>query len=136
MRLTLALFLALFVLGCESGTGGGKRPPQTTAQLHITIWPHGESGASACYTLSCPGGRGTFPAARSACSKLSHLDASVFKPVPIGTACTEIYGGPQVATVRGKLDGDTIDASFNRSNGCEIARWQQLGLLLGSASRP
>jgi len=40
-------------------------------------------------------------------------------------ACTEIYGGPAVAQVSGTFDGTEIDASFARSDGCEIALWDQ-----------
>lgn len=37
--------------------------------------------------------------------------------------CTQIYGGPEVAKVTGTLDGEEVDASFTRGNGCEIARF-------------
>jgi hypothetical protein len=129
LRFTLALALTLFVLGCGSGASVSKKPSRFTAQLRVTIWSHGKPGASVGYTLSCPSGRGTLPAARSACSKLSRLGASAFAPVPAGTACTEIYGGPQTA-VRGRLDGETIDASFSRNDGCEIERWTRVSFLL------
>ena len=33
----------------------------------------------------------------------------------------------------GTLGGKKIDARFNRSNGCEIQRWQTLGFLLDAA---
>ena len=39
-------------------------------------------------------------------------------------ACTQQYGGPETATVKGTLDGKEIDAKFSRVNGCEIARWE------------
>ena len=37
--------------------------------------------------------------------------------------CTEIYGGPQTATVTGTFRGEPVSAEFSRTNGCEIARW-------------
>jgi hypothetical protein len=40
-------------------------------------------------------------------------------------ACTEIYGGPQVAEVRGTFKGRRIQARFTRANGCEIDRWDR-----------
>jgi hypothetical protein len=49
--------------------------------------------------------------------------------VPKNVACTEIYGGPQVARVAGILRGRRIGASFNRENGCEIARWNRVAFL-------
>jgi hypothetical protein len=41
-------------------------------------------------------------------------------------ACTQIYGGDQVARIR----GDNLQATFNRTNGCEIARWDALAPVL------
>ena len=43
-----------------------------------------------------------------------------------------IFGGPGKATVTGTLDGAAVDATFTRSGGCEIARWDrmvELGLI-------
>lgn len=39
------------------------------------------------------------------------------------TACTEIYGGPDTATIEGGLDGRTVRVHLDRSNGCEIDRF-------------
>ena len=41
-------------------------------------------------------------------------------------ACTEIYGGDQVALV----EGSGFRAILNRTNGCEIARWDALAPVL------
>jgi hypothetical protein len=41
-------------------------------------------------------------------------------------ACTQIYGGDQVATI----EGDGTRAMFNRSDGCQIARWDALAPVL------
>ena len=38
-------------------------------------------------------------------------------------ACTEIYGGSEVATVTGTIDGATVDTDFHRNNGCGIFDW-------------
>jgi hypothetical protein len=40
--------------------------------------------------------------------------------------CTEIYGGPQRARVVGTVKGQPVRATFSRTNGCEIARWQRI----------
>ena len=52
-------------------------------------------------------------------------------PVPADQMCTQIYGGPETATVRGTWQGERVDASFSRQNGCEIARWDAAAGLLG-----
>lgn len=97
--------------------------------LDITVWSSGRTGRSVSYTLACPVGTGTLPAAADACEQLSRLEASVFAPDPSGTACTQIYGGPQVARVTGHFNDNSIDANFDRHNGCEIARWNRLAFL-------
>jgi hypothetical protein len=44
--------------------------------------------------------------------------------------CTDIFGGPQTAEVRGLVDGQWIERSFSRRDGCEIADWDAMGVLL------
>jgi len=46
--------------------------------------------------------------------------------MPRNIVCTEIYGGPQRARVVGTVNGRRIFATFARSNGCEIDRWQRI----------
>ncbi|WP_322972761.1 hypothetical protein [Arthrobacter polaris] len=54
-------------------------------------------------------------------------------PVPDPTrACTQQYGGPEIAVVTGWFNGKEVDATFKRTDGCEIARWQALAPLLGA----
>jgi hypothetical protein len=65
--------------------------------------------------LSCPG--------PSACAEAEKLTPADFGQVPPTEACTEIFGGPDVATIEGELNGDHVQATFNRSNGCEIDRF-------------
>jgi len=48
-----------------------------------------------------------------------------------GHGCTQLYGGPQTASIRGTLRGEPVDARFSRTDGCQIARWEQVGDLLG-----
>jgi hypothetical protein len=44
--------------------------------------------------------------------------------------CTQIYGGPQIATVQGTINGRWIHRALSRTNGCELADWEQMGPLL------
>ncbi len=75
------------------------------------------------------GGMRVFPKGRSACRQLATLPTEAFAPVPGDVACTEIYGGPQVAFVFGQIAGKDVEASFARTNGCEIARWNRVRFL-------
>jgi hypothetical protein len=44
--------------------------------------------------------------------------------------CTQIFGGPQTATVQGIINGQRIRRAFSRTGGCELADWDQMGPLL------
>ncbi|MDN5915402.1 MAG: subtilase-type protease inhibitor [Pseudonocardia sp.] len=76
------------------------------------------------------GGGGDHPAPGPACERLEELaatgDGAAFEPVPSDAPCTMQYGGPETATIVGTWDGRPVDASFARSDGCEIARWEAL----------
>ena len=120
-----ALLLGIAVLaGCGSdGDGGGSSQPRY--DLTITYWPAGRDGDSRSATLMCDPDGGTHPDPNGACDVLlQHEDA--LQPVPGDVACTEIYGGPQLATI----SGSGVDATLSRTNGCEIARWDALAAVV------
>jgi Subtilisin inhibitor-like len=104
-----------------------------SASLHITVWPNGEPGAHRMWTLRCSPVGGTLPHRASACRRLSRLTHNPFAPTPSGVACSEIYGGPQTARVRGVFRRHRLDSHFNRHDGCEIARWARLRFLFAGA---
>ena len=80
--------------------------------------------------LRCGGaGTSTHPKAEAACAAVGAVGAAGFAPVPKDAVCTQIYGGPETARVTGTLDGVAVDATFSRTNGCEIARWEALAPL-------
>ena len=70
-----------------------------------------------------PAPRGRLPRARA-------LGWRAFQPVPPDKACTEIFGGPQVAIVSGRVDGRRVWARLSRVDGCQIARWERVPSLL------
>jgi hypothetical protein len=72
-------------------------------------------------------------AGTAACRQLAGLTPAQLKPVPANVACTEIYGGPATARVRGELNGKQVDARFELTNGCEIERWDRNRVLLDDA---
>jgi hypothetical protein len=109
----------------RNATGGGEANPKPTV-LAIAVTPGGESPTK-LWTLRCPSG-GTLPRPTRTCRRLLQLD-DPFAPVPTGVACTEVYGGPQVAEVHGRYRGEQVDARFSRTNGCEIARWNKVRFL-------
>lgn len=82
------------------------------------------------WTLECPGRTGTHPNPSGACDRLASLAGDPFTPVPKGTLCLDVYGGPQTASVTGTWGQTRVSASFRLNNSCEIARWQKLVPLL------
>ena len=128
------LLLGLLVMaGCGSATGGGdaaESPAQPRYDLQITFWPEGKDGESHTAALTCDPDGGTHADPMNACAALdAHTEA--LHPVPGDVACNEIYGGDQVAEVKGTgPEGTMIRAVLNRTNGCEIARWDALAPLI------
>lgn len=108
-------------------------PPSTplAADLTVVLDESGE-GQTKTWTLTCEPAGGDHPDVDAACAALAAAGLDAFDPTPKDVACTEIYGGPQTATVEGTVDGTSVRASFSRSNGCEISRWDTLAPLLGS----
>jgi hypothetical protein len=104
-----------------------------STSLNITVWPNGEgTSPKRTYTLRCAPVGGTLPHRATACGRLAELKAP-FAPVPKGAACTMIYGGPQEALVTGRFRGRAVRATFNRKNGCELARWNRVRFLFPAA---
>lgn len=94
------------------------------ADLQISFWPKGIGGKHYAYSVRCGGVSRT----GTACKRFRAL-MWPFAPVPGETACTEIYGGPQTALVRGTFRGRRVWARFSRTDGCQIARWDRLSFL-------
>ncbi|HEV2061987.1 MAG TPA: hypothetical protein VGR12_03965 [Solirubrobacteraceae bacterium] len=78
--------------------------------------------------LTCPS-----PEREDVCRRLHRVRPSVFRPVPRDAICTREYGGPQTARIRGTIGRRRVDARFNRSGGCEIARYDAVRFLLDLA---
>lgn len=127
----LGVAVALAVLtgcGAEGGrvvtdqpSGGSNASPSGATELKIVV-RSGQGLGKRTFTLRCDPPGGDHPDPEAACRALDALEEP-FAPVPAGRACTEIYGGPQTATVTGTYRGEPVDAEFDRTNGCEISRW-------------
>jgi len=95
----------------------------------ITVWPVGLDGDSHQWTLRCGPPGGTLPDAAAACRKLGG-SVEAFRPTPADLVCTQIYGGPEVARVVGRVGTRRVWTTFRRRDGCEIARWSRAQFLL------
>jgi hypothetical protein len=129
-RLALIGVTVALISGCSAFAGGddsesGSSPTTSATEIVVTVWPQGE-GRSRRWTLRCDPVGGSLPAAATACAQLT---PAALRPLPRDAICTQIYGGPQRARVRGRIDGRAVDARFSRSNGCEIHRWDSVRFL-------
>jgi hypothetical protein len=133
MRILPALLLACLALAAcgeddeEAAvpSGGGS----AFADLTVQVDRDGEGGKPAhTATIRCAA-----PEDSRACRALGALDPKVLEPTPGNVACTQQYGGPETATVKGTLRGEPVDAELSRVNGCEIARWQDASAFLDAA---
>jgi LysM repeat protein len=48
-----------------------------------------------------------------------------------GRPCSQVYGGPQHARIKGTIDRRRVDLTVNRTDSCGTADWQTLEPLLG-----
>lgn len=135
----LAMILSLAACGDEQSNGNtADRPlgpasvqPSAPSADSLTIQVKAASQAPAkTWTLNCAPPGGDHPKAADACAALTKVKEP-FKPVPKDQMCTKIYGGPEIATVKGTWQGKPIDAKFTRFDGCQLHRWSAVGVLFG-----
>ena len=101
-----------------------------TVDLQVTLWPKGkEARQVVTWSLRCDPATGSLPRPSRACRLLRAL-RNPFALVPPDEICTQIYGGPQVALVRGRFLGRRIWTYFKRTDGCQTGRWNRLTFLL------
>jgi hypothetical protein len=136
--------LALLAVSAGCGSGGG--PAEATdmvTELRIVAWddtrPAGSVGRvlglrrrgvgeAKTWTLRCDPPGGTYPDPEEACDQLDDVDQP-FVETAADAICTEQYGGPQLASIQGVYRDEGVSTRFDRTNGCEIARWDKHAFL-------
>lgn len=111
----------------DPGPGAGAQPGGAT-ELTVVV-TSGPGKGERTYTLLCDPPGGDHPDPEAACRDLAAMP-DPFSPVPVDAMCTQVYGGPQTATVTGTFRGEPVDARFSRTDGCQIARWDEHATLL------
>ena len=119
--------LALPLAACSTG---GADTVAAAPRTDLTIEIVRDVGSEAeRLTLTCEPTGATHPAAAQACADLARLPEP-FAPLPSDQVCTEIFGGPQTATITGIHRGEPVRSELSRSDGCRIAQWDGLGAVL------
>ncbi len=104
-------------------------------RLSITMADTGNRQLDREYRLECDPAGGDHPQRERACARLDQLAAEgkdPFAPVSQRQICTMQHGGPATARITGIWRGHKVDATFRRTDGCEISRWDELEPLLPS----
>lgn len=114
-----------------AGPGAGN------AELAIMVRPS-PTETAVSYTLVCrdglPAAESKHPKPEAACAALKNNGAVLSPAVKTkDMVCTEQYGGPQTATVTGIVDDTPVNATFARTNGCEIGAWDAAQDVLGAS---
>ncbi|WP_405409123.1 SSI family serine proteinase inhibitor [Streptomyces decoyicus] len=134
---TLAVPHAVTGHGPAAGQGTPGRDHAAVDHLTVTVHDSGSAATDGTFELYCHPGRGNHPHVKRACKKLDGMTMwgrDPFAPVPQGTNCTMMYGGPATAHVTGTWAGRPVNADFRRTNGCEISRWGRFEPLLPATS--
>lgn len=153
VALVVALGLALAALGgCGDAdddepaappTASTPAPPPTTSTpagaIELSIRYDDGAGQRDTATLTCGAGAGAPRAggfldgkapAGELCAKARSLRSLLTTQPDKERVCTQIYGGPETARVTGTLDGEKVDRRFTRTNGCELAEFDEASALL------
>ena len=129
MRFAALALIALVLAACgstDAPTSSGASGSQL-ADLTVKVDTDGAKGASPAKQLKL-----TCAAAADspACGAAAGVTEEDLAPVPNTMMCTQIYGGPQIAEIKGTLHGKPVDATYSRTDGCQISRWQHVQTLL------
>jgi|tagenome__1003787_1003787.scaffolds.fasta_scaffold20473885_2 hypothetical protein len=124
--LATALLAAALLAGCGTGEDHVTRT-SGLADLVVRVDDDGAKGARrpAELRLHC-----ATAADSQACGEAAGVSQRDLAPTPGDQACTQVYGGPETASIEGTLRGNRVDARFSRKDGCEIARWKRVQDLL------
>jgi uncharacterized protein YceK len=128
MRRLLLPLVVIALGGCGSdkaSQAGG--PTGQLASLTVTVDNDGAKGSEQPKELKLDCAK---PTDSQACGAAAGVSAADLKPTGGDIACTQIYGGPEEATIKGTIRGETVDATFKRTDGCEISRWDRVKALL------
>ena len=119
MRRVVTLLPLLLAVATLAGCGGDDEDPAAPAdatQLNVEVTD--AASQTIRMTLRCGG----------TCDVARIQEALEQDPA---RACTQQYGGPEKAHVTGTLEGDEVDVTLARTDGCGIAAYETLFTAFG-----
>lgn len=118
----------------SAAPSSGTPSPASPSPADLKIVVNDGSGTTTTWTLTCEPAGGNHPDPEAACRALDTNGTTALAAVAKDRSCTQIYGGPQTATITGTWRGAPVNSTFKRNNGCEVARWTALEGLLPTAN--
>jgi hypothetical protein len=144
-HLLLAALASLVLAGCgekteKTGTAAAKPTPSGPAWGSLRVTVNDGAGHTREASLTCrdrdPTATGFLkddPGRHCATARrLAGFLAAVASPHRV---CAQVYGGPQTAFVRGRVDELSVGRSFDRENSCGTDDWEDAADLLGGVPR-
>jgi len=128
MRTVPIMTVALVSIVACGDPGPTLAQQQPGPRLTVTFRAD-DRAAPTVWDLTCDPVGGNHPDPQRACQALTDA-GDPFAPPPKDQICTQIYGGPQTASVVGTWRGKNVRGDFNRRDGCQIARWDALRAVL------
>ena len=116
-RLVPGLLVAAALTGCGDDEQPAAAPPADGTRLTVEVTGAGPDPVTV--ELSCGGSE------RCGAKRLAALRRVTEPPDPT-QACTLVYGGPEKAHVSGTLEGEAVDVTIDRADGCGIADYEAL----------
>ncbi len=135
--------LLLVACGDDDGTRSSSTAtaPPGAGDILLTIRHDDGAGGVGSGELTCrpdnsaaTGDLAKLPSIARLCREARALAPLLTEEPPARRACTQIYGGPETARVRGTVAGHTIDRTFSRHDGCAIEDFERIKPILPPAS--
>ncbi len=133
MRLAVVIAVTALLAGCgaddEAAMPAPPVPAAPVADLTVRLDPDGDGpkrpreAEVRCRTAD----------ESPLCEQVAALTVADFEAVPDNVACTQEFGGPEVATVTGTLGGTPVEGRFSREDGCQIGRWEVMRPVIDAA---
>jgi hypothetical protein len=118
--LLLAALAGLALAACGSASRSQPDPAGHFGSLTVTVRAKAGGPAVRTVHIDCDG-----PPLAAACARLAAAPGLLLS-ISDSERCTQIYGGPAVATVTGTFGGRAVDLTVTRADGCNIERWARL----------
>lgn len=136
MKISKLIAASLIAASCLSASACSSTPAKDSMDADLTIEIRADgTTVSETYRLVCSDGQpaegSNHPRAAASCTVLLNHGEQLRALPRKDQICTEIYGGPQEATIAGTLNGEDVLKQLGRKNGCEISEWQTFEPLVG-----